>query len=84
MLCRPALGADPASFASRIADEAASLRELQRDGVLIEAWSPGSPGAVLILEAQDTDAATAITSRLPLVAAGLVTTEVIPLHHLEF
>jgi hypothetical protein len=46
--------------------------------------SPGGPGAVLILDLPDQVAAERITSEFPLVAAGLITTEVIPLHPLDF
>jgi predicted aconitase with swiveling domain len=51
--------------------------------VLTQAWSPGRPGAVLMLEVADVAAAGAIVGDLPLVTAGLITTEIIPLQPLE-
>ena len=52
-------------------------------GVLTEAWSPGGPGAVLMLEVPDQAGADRIVGSFPLVQAGLITTEVIPLHPID-
>ena len=84
VICRPVADGDTNAFARLIADEGAVLRKLQADGILTEAWSPGGPGAVLMLELPGQGAAEQITSELPLAAAGLITTEVIPLHPLNF
>jgi hypothetical protein len=45
------------------------LWQLYRDGVVREMYSPGRPGAVLVLEATNTEAESAVTG-LPLAAAG--------------
>ena len=56
------------------------LWQLYRDGVVREMYSPGRPGAVLVLEANTkTEAESAVTG-LPLAAAGLIDFEVIELH----
>ena len=44
------------------------------------AWTPGRPGAVLMLEAGTKDEGAAIAAALPLAAAGLIATEAIPLY----
>jgi hypothetical protein len=60
--------------------ETVALRKLRASGRLEEAFSPGGPGAVLILDSPDTDAARRITETLPLYQAGLIETELIELH----
>ena len=84
VICRRAPDGATDAFARLAADEGAVLRKLQADGILTEAWSPGGPGAVLMLDLPDQAAAERITSEFPLAAAGLITTEVIPLHPLNF
>ena len=84
VICRRVADGDPDAFARLVADEGAVLRKLQADGILTEAWSPGGPGAVLMLELPDQAAAERITGEFPLAAAGVITTEVIPLHPLDF
>ena len=84
VICRRVPDGDTDAFTRLVADEGAVLRKLQADGILIEAWSPGGPGAVLMLDLPDQAAAERITGELPLAAAGLITTEVIPLHPLDF
>ncbi len=84
VICRSVPGGDMDAFARLRGDEAAVLRNLRADGILASAWSPGRPGAVLILELPDQAAAEGITNGFPLAAAGLITTEVIPLHPLNF
>ena len=83
VICRPAPGADLARFGQLLTEEFAALRRLKADGVLTQAWSPGRPGAVLMLAAADAAAAGAVVADLPLVTAGLITTEVIPLQPVE-
>ena len=84
VICRRVADGDVDAFKRLIADEGAVLRKLQVNGVLTDAWSPGGPGAVLMLELPDQAAAEQITSEFPLAAAGLITTEMIPLHPLNF
>jgi muconolactone delta-isomerase len=84
VICRRAPDGDTDAFSRLVASERDVLRKLHRDGVLTSAWSPGGPGAVLILDLPDQVAVERITSDLPLAAAGLITTEVIPLHPLDF
>jgi muconolactone delta-isomerase len=84
VICRRVPDGDTDAFARLVSDESAALRKLQADGILTEAWSPGGPGAVLMLDLPDQVAAERISSEFPLVAAGLITTEVIPLHRLNF
>lgn len=59
----------------------AALRQLKAEGTLVEAYSPGGPGAVLIFEG-DREAVEAVVSVLPLVMAKLVGTEIIDLQPL--
>ena len=84
VICRRVPDGDTDAFARLAADEGAVLRKLKAGGILTEAWSPGGPGAVLMLDLPDQAAAERITSEFPLAAAGLITTEVIPLHPLNF
>jgi muconolactone delta-isomerase len=84
VICRAAPDRDTDAFVRLAADEGVVLRKLQADGILTNAWSPGGPGAVLMLDLPDQAAAERITGELPLAAAGLITTEVIPLHPLKF
>jgi muconolactone delta-isomerase len=83
VLCRVADGAVDAEFRRHIPAETAALRELKASGVLAEAWSPGRPGAVLLLDVPSQAEAAGITAALPLAQAGLITTETIPLHPLD-
>jgi muconolactone delta-isomerase len=84
VICRRAPDGDTDAFARLVASERDVLRKLHRDGILTSAWSPGGRGAVLILDLPDQVAVERVTSDLPLAAAGLITTEVIPLHPLDF
>jgi hypothetical protein len=83
VICRPAPDADLARFGQLLSEELAALRRLKAEGVLTQAWSPGRPGAVLMLEVPDFAAAATVTAGLPLVTAGLITTEIIPLQPVE-
>jgi muconolactone delta-isomerase len=69
-------------FGALVLDEAEALRSLKSQGSLEEAWSPGRPGAVLILEATSESEAGDIVARLPLAVAGLIEFELTPLHDL--
>ncbi len=80
VICRPAPDTDESLFARLLAEELAAMRSLKADGTLVQAWSPGRPGAVLMLEAADLAAATSVAAGLPLAAAGLIAAELIPLH----
>ena len=63
--------------------ETEAMREQKALGTLTGAWSPGRPGAVLMLEVADAAAATTILAGFPLVEAGLISTEIIPLHPVD-
>ena len=80
VVCRPVPGNDQREFGRLVPAEGVALRELKERGVLANAWTPGRPGAVLLLEVGTEADAAAIVATLPLAAAGLITTEVIPLH----
>jgi hypothetical protein len=83
VICRPVPDADQALFGQLLAGEFAAMRSLKATGALTQAWSPGRPGAVLMLEAPDLAGATSLAAGLPLAAAGLITTEIIPLHPVD-
>jgi muconolactone delta-isomerase len=78
-ICFPVADADMESFSRLVPEEAGALRRLKTDGTVTEAWSPGRPGAVLILDVDDLKAAQRVIDELPLVGAGLITTDLIPL-----
>ena len=80
IVCRPVPDIDQSEFRRIVPAESAALRELRERGVLANAWTPGRPGAVLMLEAGTEDEGAAIAAALPLAEAGLITAEVIPLH----
>jgi hypothetical protein len=80
VICQPRPGVTPAEMIPHLPAETAALPQLRAAGQLDEAFSPGSPGAGLILDCPNTDAARRITETLPLYRAGLVDTEVIELH----
>jgi hypothetical protein len=61
-------------------EEMAALWQLYRSGAVREMYSPGRPGAVLVLEAAGPREAEAAVAGLPLAAAGLIVFEVIELH----
>jgi hypothetical protein len=83
VICRPVPGADPDEFSRLVPFETEVMREQKALGTLTGTWSPGHPGAVLMLEVADAAAAAGILARFPLVEAGLITTEVIPLHPVD-
>ena len=61
-------------------EEMSALWQLYRGGAVREMYSPGRPGAVLVLEAASAPEAEAALAGLPLTAAGLIVFEVIELH----
>jgi muconolactone delta-isomerase len=83
VICRPAEAADPAEFKRLVPAETAALRDLKAAGTLTAAWSPGRPGAILLLEAPAPDEAARLVATLPLAQSALITTELIPLHPLD-
>ena len=83
VICRPVPDADQACFGQLLTAELAALRDLKAAASLTGAWSPGRPGAVLMLEAPGVPEAARLAASLPLAAAGLISTEIIPLHPLE-
>jgi hypothetical protein len=83
VICRPVEGGDHDEFRRLAPAETAALRDLKAKDTLVDAWSPGRPGAVLTLEVPDPGQATRIVADLPLVQAGLITTEIIPLHPID-
>jgi len=62
VLCRAADGIEEAGFRRYLPAETAALRELKADGVLADAWSPGRPGAVLLLNVPGQAEAAAIAA----------------------
>ena len=83
VICRPAEGGDQDEFKRLVPAETAALRDLKASGVLTAAWSPGRPGAVLLLEVPDQAEAARLVAEFPLVQATLITTEIIPLHPID-
>jgi hypothetical protein len=78
---RPREGVDVRAEVSRHADaELRALWELYRDGVVREMYSPGSAGAILVLEAESVKEADRQVARFPLVASGTMVPEIIELH----
>jgi len=83
-ICRPRAGTEPTELARHVADEVDHLERLRAGGTLLEAYRPGGPGAVLILEAADLRDAQSAVDDLPLAAAGLIDVELIVLHPLRY
>jgi len=69
-------------FAALVPEEAEDLRRLKERGILVEAWSPGGPGAVLIIDAASESDAEGVMVQLPLTVAGLIDFDLTPLHDL--
>ena len=73
-------GVQAADFQPHLAAEAARAWELYQAGVFREMYfRQDRPEAVLILECADVDEAQVTLNTLPLVKAGLITFDVIPL-----
>ena len=83
VICRPAEGGDPEDFKRLVPFETEVLRDLKAEGALVDAWSPGRPGAVLVIESADADQAARIVAELPLLQADLIATEIIPLYPID-
>jgi hypothetical protein len=79
VLCRNRAGVDRDQIAPHAAGEMTALRSLKAAGILLEAYSPGGPGAVLIFDGER-PAVQAAVAALPLLHAGLVDAELIELH----
>ena len=83
VICRPAERADQAEFRRLVPQETAALRDLKSKGTLAGAWSPGRPGAVLMLDVAGEADAARLAADLPLARAGLIRTEIIPLRPID-
>lgn len=79
VVCRAKPGVTREQIAPHGAQEMAALRSLKARGDLLEAYSPGGPGAVLIFDGERTSVDQTIAS-LPLIQAGWIEAEVIELH----
>jgi hypothetical protein len=82
-ICKPREDSSRDAFLSMVPQEVAALRRLKSEAVLVEAWSPGAPGAVLIVEAPTESSAGDIVGQLPLAVAGLIDVDLTPLHELD-
>lgn len=72
--------ATSADFAPLLKTEAARAWELHQEGLIRELYfRADEPAAVLILECVNVEEANAVLATLPLVEAGLISFEVIPL-----
>jgi hypothetical protein len=67
-------------MATHLRDEAKTLEQWRDAGNLLQAYSPGGLGAVLILELPSLQEAQSHVSQLPLCVAGLIETELIGLY----
>jgi hypothetical protein len=67
-------------FGALIPEEGQALRRLRSQGSLLEAWSPGKPGAVLIVEAASEAEGASVIAELPLSVAGLIEFDLVPLY----
>ena len=76
-------GADTREIALRARGEMRALWQLYRDGVVREMYSPGRPGAVLLLEAAARQDAEAALAGLPLAAGGVIVIELRPFSAFE-
>jgi muconolactone delta-isomerase len=83
VICRDDPDGDPDEFRLLVPAETMALQELKAKGLLAQAWSPGRPGAVLLLDVADEAAAASLVAGFPLVQAGLISTEIIPLHPID-
>jgi muconolactone delta-isomerase len=73
-------GVTAEQFRPHLQAEAARVWELYQAGVFRELYFRGDwPGAVLVLECDDTEEAQTVLNSLPLVQAGLITFDIIPL-----
>jgi muconolactone delta-isomerase len=73
-------GVTEAQFSPHLKAEAARACELYQAGLIRELYFRQDwPGAVLVLECADLDAANEVLNTLPLVKAGLIAFDLIPL-----
>jgi hypothetical protein len=79
VFCRAKPGVTREQIAPHGPEEMAALHSLRAAGGLLEAYSPGGPGAVLIFEGGRPSVDEAIAS-LPLIQAELIEAEVTELH----
>ncbi len=78
---RPGDGGDVrAAIAARAQEELGVLWNHYREGLVREMYSPGGPGAVLIVEAGSRDSAQSALGELPLLTDNVMTLELIELH----
>jgi hypothetical protein len=61
-------------------EELRALWQLYSDGLVREMYSPGGPGAVLILESDSIQTAATGLASLPLIQSKTMTLELVPLH----
>jgi muconolactone delta-isomerase len=83
VICRDDPDGDQDEFRRLVPAETTALRELKAKGILAQAWTPGRPGAVLLFDVADEAAAASLVAGFPLVQAGLITTEIVPLHPID-
>jgi uncharacterized protein YciI len=79
VICRPREDSQMDRFAALLSEEVEALRQLKARGVILEAWSPGRPGAILIVKANSESDVEGVVNRLPLAVAGLIEIELNPL-----
>ncbi len=79
-IMRPRDGVDVRTGVVRHAEEELrALWRLYRDGLVREMYSPGGPGALLVIEASSVEEAHRVLSTLPLLANEIVALELIQL-----
>jgi hypothetical protein len=79
-IMRPRDGIDVRTGVARHAEaELRALWKLYRDGFVREMYSPGGPGALLVIEASSVEAAQRGVSLLPLIANEIMALELIEL-----
>jgi muconolactone delta-isomerase len=83
VICRSVDDRDEEEFRRLVPAETAVLRDLKVSGALTGAWSPGHPGAVLMMEASTAGDVADMLAGLPLVQRGFITTDVIPLYPID-
>ena len=69
-----------AAIATRAQEELGVLWNQYREGLVREIYSPGGPGAVLIVEAGSRESARSALGELPLLADEIMSLELIELH----